>query len=192
MRAIELLHRQFAVVHTMFHAVADGLSAEEWTTRFLPGTNLPGFDLWHVARTQDWALHTLVLGKPEVSSSPRWANAGALATPGIGVGMSREEADQLAHQIAKAELLIYADAVHAAVIDWLAASDDRALDETPDIPAHYREHPEYLTPTMQVEVPWIEEHPSVWRCLSPGLAHARDHLVELALVKRLWQTGQGS
>ncbi len=190
MRAIELLQRQFAVVHAMFHMVADDLSAEEWTTRLLPGTNLPGFDLWHVARTQDWALHTLVQGVPEVISGPRWANAGALATLGIGVGMSREEADQLAHQVAKSEVLTYADAVHVALMDWLVATNDLVLDETLDIPAHYRGHPEYLTPAMQAEVPWIMEHPSVWRCLAPGLAHVRDHLVELALLKRLWRTGQ--
>lgn len=191
MRAAELLQRQFVGVQTLFHAIADDLSPEEWTARILPETNLPGFDLWHVARTQDWALHTLVRGVPEVISDPGWAGTGALATPGIGVGMSREEADRLAHQVVKAEVLAYAGAVHAALMDWLAAIDDEALDETPDIPAHYRAHPEYLTPAMQAEVPWTKEQPSVWRCLAPGLGHARDHLAELALLKRLWRT-QGS
>jgi hypothetical protein len=36
-------------------------------------TKLPDFDLWHVDRTQDWPLHTLILGMPEVISGRRWA-----------------------------------------------------------------------------------------------------------------------
>lgn len=187
MQATELLLRQFAVVHTRFHAVADDLSHEEWTTRFLPGTNLAGFNLWHVARTQDWALHTLVLGVPEVISNPQWTNKGALATPGIGVGMSLQEADRLAHQVTKADVVMYADAVHTALIEWLASVDELVLDETPDVLAHYQAHPEYLTPAMQAEVPWVAEQPAVWRCLNPALGHVRDHLVEMDMLKSLWR-----
>ena len=187
MQTPELLLLQFASVRTLFHAVADDLSNEEWVTRFVPETNLPGFDLWHVARTQDWALHTLIQGVPEVISDSQWANKGALVTPGIGVGMSREEADLLAHQVAKADVVMYADAVHARLLTWLSAIDEQTLEETPDIPAHYHAHPEYLTPAMQAEVPWTAQHPAVWRCLMPGLAHVRDHLAEMNLSKRFWR-----
>src|SRR5690348_2544499 len=102
MQTPELLLRQCASVNLLFHAVADDLSNEEWTTRILPDTNLPGFDLWHVARTQDWALHTLILGVPEVISDPQWTSKGALSSPGIGVGMTRQEADRLAYEVMKA------------------------------------------------------------------------------------------
>lgn len=190
MQTPELLLLQFASVNKIFHAVADDLSLEEWTTRIVPDTNLPGFDLWHVARTQDWALNTLVRGMPEVISEPHWADKGALTTPGIGVGMSRQEADQQAQTVTKADVIAYADAVHARLAGWLASIDDLALDEAPDIPAHYQAHPEYLTPAMQAEVPWIAEHPSVWRCLMPGLGHVRDHLAEVTLLKRLWRYQQ--
>ncbi len=186
----ELLLRQFASVNAMFHAVADDLSAEEWTTRILPEMNLPGFDLWHVARTQDWALHTLVQGVPEVISSSQWAGKGALATPGIGVGMTRPEADGLAHQVTKADVLLYADTVHASLLAWLSATDELVFDGAPDIQAHYQAHPEYRTPAMQAEVPWIAEQPSVWRCLMPALGHARDHLAEVGLLKRFWRRQQ--
>jgi hypothetical protein len=74
----------------------------------------------------------------------------------------------------------------------LAAIHELTLDETPDIPAHYQEHPEYLTPAMQAEVPWVAEHPPVWRCLMPGMAHVRDHLAEMNLLKRLWRHQQDS
>jgi hypothetical protein len=190
MQAPELLLRQCASVNTIFHAVADDLSPEEWTIRVLPETNLLGFDLWHVARTQDWALHTLVRGMPEVISDPQWVGKGALTTPGIGVGMTLQEADQLAHQVMKADVIAYADAVHARLLTWLSAIEEQTLDETPDVLAHYRMHPEYLTPAMQAEVPWIAEHPSVWRCLMPGLGHVRDHLAEMHLLKHFWRHQQ--
>jgi len=185
MRAAELLQRQFAGVHTIFHAVADDLSVEEWTARILPKTHLLGFDLWHVARTQDWAMHTLVRGVPEIVSDPQWANAGALTTPGIGVGLNQELADQLAHQLTKADVILYMDAVYTSLMSWVASISDLALDEQPDIPAHYRPHPEYLTPAMHAEVPWLAARPPVWRCLSPALGHVRDHLAEADLIKRL-------
>jgi hypothetical protein len=153
----------------------------------LPGTNLPGFDLWHVARTQDWALHTLVRGVPEVISSPQWMGRGALATPGIGVGMTREEADRLAHEVTKEEVVQYADAVHAALMEWLASNYELVFDDVPDIPAHCQAHPEYLTPAMQAEVPWLADQPAVWRCLMPALGHVRDHLAEVDLLKRHWR-----
>ena len=191
MQTPELLLRQYGSIHSIFHDVADDLSPEEWTTRMLPETNLPGFDLWHVARTQDWSLHTLVRGVPEVISGPQWVGKGALTTPGIGVGMILQEADQLAHQVTKADVVLYADAVHTALVEWVASMNDLVLDETPDILAHYQAHPEYLTPAMRAEVPWTLEHPSVWRCLMPGLGHVRDHLVEISLLKRFWRRQEG-
>jgi hypothetical protein len=190
MQTPELLLLQLASVNGMFHAIADDLSDEEWTTRNLPDTNLPGFDLWHVTRTQDWALHTLIRGLPEVISDPEWAGKGGLTTPGIGVGMTQAEADRLARAVTKADVLLYADAVHARMLAWLPAIDERVLDDTPDILAHYQQHPEYLTPAMQAEVPWVAAQPSVWRCLAPALAHVRDHLAEVGVLKRHWRRQQ--
>src|SRR5215471_436926 len=187
MQAIELLRIQYSSVNAIFHTVADDLTAQEWITRLLPETNLPGFDLWHVARTQDWALHTLVRGLPEMNQDSRWAGKGALSTPGFGVGMSREQADRLAHEVNKAEVLAYADAVHAALLEWFLSVGDEVLDQQPDIPLHHRTHPEYQTPSMQSEVPWLDQRPHVWRCLLPWPTHARGHLSELDLMKRLWR-----
>jgi hypothetical protein len=45
---------------------ADDLTETEWTTCALPGTNLPGFTLWHMVRGRDWAVQTAIRGVPEV------------------------------------------------------------------------------------------------------------------------------
>lgn len=189
MRATELLTQQLNTVHGAIHDIAGDLTDEEWTTRLLPDTNLPGFDFWHMARTQDWAVQTLARGVPEVISTPEWTFRGALATPGIGVGMSREEADALAFQVRKADVLAYADAVYQEILAWLRSFDDALLDEPPDIARHYAGHPEYQTPAMAAEVPWLATNPPRWRCLSPGIGHVRDHLVELDLAKRIFRRG---
>ena len=97
------------------------------TTRVLPHTNLLAFDLWHVARTQDWALQTLVHGVPELIDEPRWQGRGRLATHGIGVGLSEAEADDLARTLEGVVVLAYADVAHQAILTWLRASPDEEL-----------------------------------------------------------------
>ena len=85
MRATEL-RRQFASVNQILHDVGDDLTPDELTTRVLPHTNLLAFDLWHVARAQDWALQTLVRGVPEVIDDPRWQGRGSWSRMGSALG----------------------------------------------------------------------------------------------------------
>lgn len=184
MRAMELLERQFGSVNSILHDVADDLSQEELTTRSLASTNLLAFDLWHVARVQDWALQTLVRGVPELIDEPSWHERGRLATHGIGVGMTLDEADDLARSLALADVLAYSDTVHSGIISWLRANTDEELERQPDVPAHLSRYPIYLETAMREEVPWMFERPQVWRCLAPALGHNRDHLAEMDLLKR--------
>lgn len=184
MRATELLARQCASVNQTLHGIADDLTPSELTTRVLPHTNLLAFDLWHVARTQDWALQTLVRGAPELIDEPRWRGRGRLVTHGIGVGLSQEQADALACGLKLADILAYADAAHQAILTWLGSVPDEELAREPDVPAHLARYPVYLEPAMREEVPWMYQRPQVWRCLAPAIGHARDHLAEMNLLKR--------
>lgn len=184
MRATELLQKQIAAIHTIFHDVADDLTPEELTTRQLPNTNLLAFDLWHVSRTQDWVAQTLAQGIPELIEEPRWQGRGMLATHGIGVGMTEAQADELARSLRLADIIEYADATRQRFTTWLAGLNDDALDEMPDIVARLGRYPVYLSPAMREEVPWLYQQPPVWRCLAPGIAHCRDHLVAMDLVKQ--------
>jgi hypothetical protein len=181
-RATELLERQFSSVNQILHDVADDLTPRELTLRVLPHTNLLAFDLWHVARTQDWALQTLVRGVPEIIDEPRWERL--LLAPGVGVGLSEPQADDLAHHVALVEVLEYADTAHQAILRWLRKVSDRELSRAPDVPKHLTRYPIYLEQAMRDEVPWMFERPQVWRCLAPALGHARDHLAEMDLLKR--------
>jgi hypothetical protein len=182
MRATDLLARQFASVNQVLHELADDLTAVELVTRILPRTNLLAFDLWHVARTQDWSLHTLVRGVPELIDEPRWQGRGRLVTHGIGVGLSEAQADELARGLMRADVLEYADAVHQALLVWLRAIPDEELAREPDVPAHLERYAVYLEPAMREEVPWMFQRPQVWRCLAPAIGHVRDHLAQMDLL----------
>jgi hypothetical protein len=184
MRATDLLTRQLASVNQIFHDVGGDLTPDELTTRVLPHTNLLAFDLWHVARAQDWALQTLVRGVPEVIDDPRWQGRGRLVTHGIGVGLSEAQADELARSLVLADILEYADTVHQALLAWLGTIPDDELTRVPDIPTQLQRYPVYLEPAMREEVPWMFQRPQVWRCLMPALGHARDHLAEMDLLKQ--------
>jgi hypothetical protein len=181
-RATELFERQFSSVSQILHTIADDLTPEELVTRALPNTNLMGFDLWHVARTQDWALQTLVRGVAEIISEPRWERL--LLAPGIGVGLSEAQADDLAHRVALDEVLEYADTTRQAILGWLRTVSDNELSRTSDVPKHLTRYPIYLEQAMRDEVPWMFERPQIWRCLTPALGHVRDHLAEMDLLKR--------
>lgn len=183
MRATELLARQFSTINQNLHSVGGDLTPDELTTRILPRTNLLAFDLWHIARTPDWALQTLVRGVPEVIDEPRWQGRGRLVTHGIGVGLSEAEADELAHNVRLADILEYADAVHQTLLAWLQAAPDEELTREPDIPTHLQRYPIYLEPAMREEVPWMLQRPQVWRCLMPALGHVRDHIAVADLLK---------
>jgi hypothetical protein len=185
MQARALLALQFTSVHSILHDVADDLTTDELVTRMLPHTNLLAFDLWHIARTQDWALQTLVRGVSELIDEAQWQGRGALATHGIGVGMTQAQADALAYEVRLADVLAYADATHAAILEWLGEqAADEALEHRPDVPAHLARYPVYLEPAMREEVPWMFEQPPVWRCLAPANGHVRDHLAVMDLLKQ--------
>jgi hypothetical protein len=184
MRLQDYLTAQFSVVNTNLHEIANNLTPDELVTRTLPNTNLIGFDLWHAARAQDWAAQTMARGVPEVLEDARWPSLGSPFRFGIGVGMTEAEADALARSVALPDLLAYADAVHQTIVTWLATLRDDDLDARPDVPAHIARYAPYLSDTMRAEVPWMYEQPPLWRCLSPGLGHVREHLAEIDLLKR--------
>lgn len=185
MRATDLLAQQATSINQILHTLADDLASGEVVTRVLPHTNLLAFDLWHVARTQDWAFQTLVRGAPELIDEPRWQGRGRLATHGIGVGLSEARADDLARNLVLADVLEYADAVHQAMLVWLGSISEEELSREPDVPAHLARYPVYLEPAMRAEVPWMFQRPPVWRCLAPAIGHVRDHLAQADLLKRL-------
>ncbi len=68
-------------------------------------------------------------GKAELIETSPWTKR-AWARPGVGVGYTNEEADELAQQVVVAEVLEYADAVRASTGRWLKALSEDEVEAT--------------------------------------------------------------
>jgi hypothetical protein len=183
MRATQLLREELQWINQGFHAAIDDMTDEEWTARPFPGMNLPGFTLWHVARTQDADVQTSIRGVPEVITRTRWASCGTLTTPGFGYMVTLEEADAIARGVSRADVSAYADAVLAEVLAWLDTLSDNDLDAIPDRRTHAAPFPVYANVLDLPDAPIWDE------LLSTCGFHCRGHLTEVALIKQ--QVRQG-
>ena len=189
-----MLVQQLQTVNLRLHHSARDLDPEELVARPLPGANPIGFLIWHMARSQDWAVNTAIRDVPEVIMRKSWVGS-PLAVPGIGTGFELEEAARAAAQFELPELLRYADAVHDGTLAWLRTVDGAMLDQVPDVAAHDARHPEYQTPGFRAEMDSGPEHDDavgrkgglpVWIFLtSVSITHLHRHLGELDLVKDL-------
>src|SRR5438093_9937518 len=98
MNAIQMLHQQLDTVHIRLHHSAGDLTSHEMTRRVLPGVNPVGFIVWHMARSQDWAINTAIRNVPEVITRVPWRDA-AVAIPGIGTGFATAEVEAVVRSV---------------------------------------------------------------------------------------------
>jgi hypothetical protein len=194
MNAIAMLVQQLETANLRLHHSAHDLTPGELTARPLAGVNPLGFTVWHMVRSQDWAVNTAIRDVPEVITRPRWSGS-ALSIPGIGTGFSVDEAQMVAVAIDVQSVLAYADEVHAEAAAWLRTSDESMLDAIPDATGHDARFPEYQTPGFRAEMDSGPEHDDAvgrkgglpaWVFLtSVSVTHLHRHLGELDLVKDL-------
>ncbi len=192
MNAIGMLVQQLETVNVRFHHVASVVTLELVTASAGPRSNPVGFLMWHMARTQDWAVHTAMRNVPELVRSAPWSTMPGISTPGIGTGFGNEEARELAGRLQMPQLIRYADAVSAAAIQWVQSLDERDLDSIPDVAAHDAPFAEYQTPGFQAEMDSGPEHDEavgksggqpVWLYLtSVCVTHLHRHLGEVDLT----------
>jgi hypothetical protein len=183
MQATKLLRTELEWLNMDFHELIDDMTDEEWTARILPGMNLPGYILWHVARTPDFIVQTGRRHVPEVITQERWGSFEAITAPIFGVSL--EEADAIARAVKREDVSAYADAVLAEVVAWLDTLSDGDLDTVPHWHAYIEEFPQYNVPAI-VNAPEVP----IWESLLGicGL-HVRGHLAEVAMIKQQVRKG---
>jgi DinB family protein len=194
MDSIAMLRQQLHTVNLRLHHSAGDLTAAELTARPLAGVNPIGFILWHMARSQDWAVNTAVRGVPELITREPWSWS-ILAHPGIGTGFDATEATEVSREVELKPLLAYADEVYREAAAWLESLSEADLDAIPDVAAHDAPHPEYQTPGFRAEMDSGPEHDDaladkgglpVWIFLtSVAVTHLHRHLGEVDLIKDL-------
>lgn len=201
MDAIALLVQQLDTVNLRLNHTAGDLTARELIARPAPHVNPAGFTIWHMARSQDWAVNTAVRGAPEVITRDPWKSS-RLAVPGIGTGFDSKEADAIAARMDLAEVLAYADAVHHDAVGWLRSVNEPFLESIPDVAAHEAGRAEYHTPGFRAEMDGGPEHDDavgrkgglpVWVFLaSVSITHLHRHLGEIDLVKDMLRSSGGA
>jgi hypothetical protein len=189
--AIGMLVQQLETVNVRYHHAASALTPELMTAS-VPGANPVGFLMWHMARSQDWAINTAIRGLPELAWTRPWSEMPGISTPGMGTGFSAAEARDLASRIVLTQLVDYADAVSAAAVAWVRGLNEADLDAIPDVAAHDAGIAAYQTPGFQAEMNSGPEHDEavgdtggqpVWLFLtSVSVTHLHRHLGEIDLI----------
>jgi hypothetical protein len=161
------------------------VSDKEWVRRAIHGTSLPGFVLWHAARTIDWAIQCGIRGVAEVASAPEWQSIGADRWA-YGAGISDVEADEVASATSRDLVRRYLAAVKSASLDWFKTQADAELDRVPDLEEHSRINPRYVSEAVWSEVSDLAGRPT-WQILArPAISHVRVHVGEVdTLLKGL-------
>jgi hypothetical protein len=153
------------------------VSGNEWTRRVIPGTSLPGFVLWHAARTIDWAIQCGIRGVAEIASASVWEPIGA-GRWAYGAGISDVEADEVASATSADLVRRYLAAIKTGSLEWLASQTDDDLDRVPDLEGHSRIHPRYVSESVWAEVGDLAGRPA-WQILArPCISHVRVHVGE--------------
>ena len=188
MNSPEFLQKQFNLINGTLHIVVEPLTDEQWLGRPVAGGNRAAFTALHLVRALDAHLHTVYRGVPEVASQEPWASHPAIGRPGVGIGLTLEEADAVAVGVSKEDLLAYADAVRASGHAWLKQLDQAELEREPDFkgnaergPAIYREPP-YLE-NWPVGPP-LNSRPEkpLWLLLTTIVMHSCQHLGEIEIA----------
>ncbi len=198
MNSIELLVQQLNTVNIRLHHSAHDLTESELVAKPLAVVNPIGFTLWHMARSQDWALNTAIRDLPELITRAPF-RSGALAVPGIGTGFDAAAAAEVARRIELRTLLAYADSVHVDLVAWLRTQDESMFDAIPDAAGHHSRFPEYQTPGFRAEMESGPEHDDAvgrkgglpaWIYLtSVAVTHLHRHLGEVDLLKDVMRHG---
>jgi len=180
MRSARLLEKFLTYGHMMMrYAVAD-LTEDEWNTRVAPQQNTLGFIVWHLPRVQDNTIQTWIRGVPEVIHGERWADWQGFKHLGAGVGITLQEADDIASGVTKAD---YAKAVNKEALTWLRNLDEDELDRIPDAEKYLAPYPEYQTLGFHEETDDLLGKPAWELLMRPCIGHVQRHLGELMTVK---------
>lgn len=185
-----ILENELIDIHNTLHTVVDDLTANEWITRPEPGQNIISFTVWHLPRIQDNIIQTWVRGIPELVHGERWEDWHQFRFFGSGVGITSQEADEIASRVQKTDVLAYADQVQQEILTWLQGLSDDDLEMIPDSKKYLSSYPEYQTPGYHQEADGLLDQPVRVLLMQPCIEHLDQHLAELMLAKEILRVGK--
>jgi len=185
MNVTTYLKKQFSNLNGTLHYFVEDLTEEEWLARPAAGQNTLGYTVWHLPRTQDHFLQTWIRGQTEIAYTDRWAAWEHLRPVGSGIGITLEQADQVARTTCLGDVLTYADEVHQAISAWLTEIREEELDLIPDAQGRLAAFPECQKPAYIEDVRTLYDLPIWGLLMRPCMVHIHRHLGEIELTKRM-------
>jgi hypothetical protein len=113
----------------------------------LPEHNSVAWNLWHIARGEDWAIQTILQGQEQLLTREGWGERMGVTEPGFGGGMAREEMIALSEQIDLDALRGYYMAVAEATQTYMRTFDFDTLNEPFDVERRLALAPEAQGPS---------------------------------------------
>jgi hypothetical protein len=115
----------------------------------LPGHNSVAWNVWHIARGEDWGINTMLRGAEQVLTAGDWNRKMGISEPGFGFGMTDEGAAQLSKSIDLAALRAYFDAVTAETLRFIETFDFDKLNAPLDVETRLSLAPDALEPQSE-------------------------------------------
>lgn len=185
MDASDLLAIQLDGIGQIVNRLAAEVDVDTSRQRAFPGASLIGFSLWHLARTVDWAVNSMIRGTPEVAFDFAFKGAADARESQIGFGIQLDEADAIAGATTPLEVARYLESVLADATQWLGSHPD--LSFVPDVLAHQPDFPGYRTDFYLREVrSYKDEDWSALQILaSAAVGHVRGHFGEIDVLRQI-------
>ncbi len=160
-------------------------SGDQWTARAIPGTNPPGYTLWHMARALDWTVQCGVRGVPEVATLDKFKHV--WPEHGIGTGIAPEQATEIARNTSGQQLIEYAEAVAATAAEWLLTASNDELAAPTALERNQAQYPVYRADGHLAEVRHLFGIPNWQLILRPAGSHIRTHNGELEVLQQAFR-----
>ena len=129
MDTVEFISQSLRQVHIRLLASCEGLTQEQVLWRPAPTANNIGFNLWHVARSQDDLVNSVLGDKGSI-----WVSRGVHEAFGQSVN-APDPGDRMGlralHIPSLSTLLDYLEAIHSQTIEFVSTLTSERLDTSP-------------------------------------------------------------
>lgn len=162
-----------------------GLTDEMARARPRPDLNSVVWLIWHMARSEDVALNTVVAGRPQVLEVDGWADRLGVNRLDIGTGMSEEEVGEFTDRVNVAALRSYRAAVGRRTREVIGGLDVEILQQPAPL---NRIEQAFADGAVEAGGRWVQDF---WRGKSYGFflwlgtGHSFMHLGEANLIRSL-------
>lgn len=87
---------------------------------------------WHILRTEDMFLNTVMFDKPQVFHAENWKNRLGIETDEVGTGMKPTEVDSISNSLSLVGLMGYNQSMKKHALDLLAHFSSEDMDQLDD------------------------------------------------------------